>query len=247
MLDQMASRGTDHLVNYVLSGSKSGGARLEQVASLLEPEDWNAFRGAYFRELGTNPKTGEFSPTRLRGAVNELTPKARATLFGAQMDDVADLSSIAEEMARVDALANQSRTAITASNFGLADLGAGGTLGTVGTMVGGPVGGAIGGVTGAAARPIINNTLTRFATSPKFAPWVASEINFGGGPVSGAVGRSVITPLDDNAGDLLELEAQRTEMTGAPDSRRAMIEEVMVKYGLSYEQAELLLEGLGSQ
>lgn len=172
LLGQMDKRETDGLVTWAKSGSKSGAARLQQLQGLLPPEQWDQFRAAYLARMGRNPKSGEFSPTRFRGAFNELTGEAQQALFGREYSAVADLSEVGELVAGVEQLVNRSNTAITGANIGLGTVGAG--TGYNAITSGEPL--AALGAAAAMAAPAANYGISKAVTSPKFAQWAGGTL-----------------------------------------------------------------------
>ncbi len=162
VLETMLSRETDQLVNYVKQGSKGGVERLRQLEGVIPEAQWDQFRAGYLLDMGRNPKTGDFSPTRFRGAYNELPAESRGVLFKGQENRIKALSEVGDMMAEAETAVNRSNTGI--ANTVATTLGAGGMLVDPGMVL------------QAAALPAANYAMSRALTNPKFAQWAAGTL-----------------------------------------------------------------------
>lgn len=100
--------------DYAKSGGKGNGELLSKLVSFVPPQTKNNLAGAMIREMGTSPRTKNFSADVWLSNWRKQTPQAKALLYGMSgdlrksLDDIASLSRLHEQANR---FTNYSKTA----------------------------------------------------------------------------------------------------------------------------------------
>lgn len=109
------------IVQTAGSGARADAVKLTALKSSLKPEEWNDVAATIFDRLG-KPTAGAvdqaFSPNTFSTNFNKLSPAGKTALFGsgALRTQIDNLASVINDLKRVEAAANNSRSGVVAQN-----------------------------------------------------------------------------------------------------------------------------------